>query len=217
MILDKKYYFFDLDGTLTESGEGILNSAKYALGVMGYPIPPEETLRKFIGPPLKDVFMSQYKMDEKTANEAVVAYRRYFTEKGIFENRLYDGIKELLEKMSQAGKKIILCTSKPEKYSLQILERFGIKDCFHFIAGAVMDGVRSRKPEIIGHIFDTLRLPKEECVMIGDTEYDVLGAKEFSITSVGVLYGYGTRESLEKAGADYLVENTHELSKLIFD
>ncbi len=215
--MDKKYYFFDLDGTLTESGEGILNSARYALGTMGYPIPPEETLRKFIGPPLKDVFMSQYGMDEPTADKAVATYRQYFAEKGIFENRLYDGIKELLEKMSKADKKIILCTSKPEKFSLQILERFEIKKYFHFIAGAVMDGVRARKPEIIGHIFDTLALPKDECVMIGDTEFDVLGAKQFSIASIGVSYGYGTRKSLENAGADYIVESPAGLSALIFD
>lgn len=214
--MDKKYYFFDLDGTLTESGEGILNSAKYALGVMGLPIPPEKTLRKFIGPPLKDVFLGQYGMSEKTADEAVVAYRKYFAERGIFENRLYNGIKELLEKMSRTDKKILLCTSKPEKYSLLILERFGIKEYFYFIAGAVMDGVRSKKPEIIAHIFNTLSLPKEECVMIGDTEYDIFGAKEFSITSVGVSYGYGTRNSLESAGADFIADSVEELSKLIF-
>ncbi len=215
--MDKKYYFFDLDGTLTESGEGILNSARYALSEMGYPIPPIEVLRKFIGPPLKDVFMSHYKMDEVAAEKAIGIYRRYFAEKGIFENALYDGIKELLEKMHSAGKKIILCTSKPEIYSVKILEHYGIKEYFHFIAGAVIDGVRAKKPEIIAHIFDSLDLPKEDCVMIGDTEYDILGAKQFSITSVGVLYGYGTRKSIEDAGADYVVESVDELSKLIFD
>lgn len=215
--MDKKYYFFDLDGTLTQSGEGILNSARYALTEMGYPLPAVEILKKFIGPPLKDVFMSQYGMDEEKAEEAIRIYRHYFAEKGIFENSLYDGIAELLERMSHNDKKIILCTSKPEIYSEKILEHFGIKKYFYFIAGAVMDGVRAKKPEIIAHIFDTLSLPKDECVMIGDTEYDVLGAKEFSIASIGVSYGYGTRESLENAGADYVVSSVGKLSKLIFD
>ena len=215
--MDKKYYFFDLDGTLTQSGEGILNSARYALTEMGYPLPAFEILKRFIGPPLKDAFMSQYGMDEEKAEEAIRIYRRYFDEKGIFENSLYDGIAELLERMSHTDKKILLCTSKPEIYSEKILEHFGIKKYFYFIAGAAMDGVRAKKPEIIAHIFDTLSLPKDECVMIGDTEYDVLGAKEFSITSIGVSYGYGTRESLENAGADYIVSSVGELSKLIFD
>ena len=215
--MNKKYCFFDLDGTLTESGEGIMNSARYALTTLGYPIPSEETLRSFIGPPLKEMFMSRYGMDESAAEETVRIYRTYFAEKGIFENKLYDGIKELLERFSQSDKMAIVCTSKPEKYTLQILDHFGIKDKFHFIAGAVLDGVRAKKPEIIAHILDTLKLPKEECVMIGDTEFDVLGAKEHGITSVGVLYGYGTPESLEKAGADYIVKDVSELSKLIFD
>lgn len=215
--MDKKYYLFDLDGTLTASGEGILNSARYALNKMEYPIPEQKILQKFIGPPLMDAFMSHCAMTKEVAAEAVFHYRTYFKEKGIFENSLYDGVKELLHDMQKAGKKIILCTSKPEVFSVQILKHYEIDKYFHFVAGAIMDGVRSKKTEIIAHILDTLKIPAKDSVMIGDTEFDILGAKQFSLTSVGVLYGYGSREGHEKAGADYIVKSVSELYDLIFN
>lgn len=210
------YILFDLDGTLTESAEGITNSVKYALEKYGISGVTTEELLKFIGPPLQDSFIEFYHFSEEDAIKAVAFYREYFSEKGIFENRVYDGIPELLGKLKQKGKKLFVATSKPEKFTNRILEHFDLAKYFDFVAGATMDNIRTKKADIIAYILE--HIPSEDfdkVIMIGDRHHDIEGAIANQIDSIGVLYGYGTKEELTKAGSTYIASSIEELENLI--
>lgn len=210
-----KYILFDLDGTLTEPAEGITNSIKYALEKCGISGVTTEELLKFIGPPLRDTFMEFYDFSEEDAEKAVAYYREYFSGKGIFENRVYDGIPELLDKLKQKGKKLLVATSKPEKFTNQILEHFDLAKYFEFVAGATMDNSRNKKADIIRYALEHIQEKDyDRVIMVGDRHYDIDGAIANHIDSVGVLYGYGTKEELTKAGATYIVSSVKELEKL---
>lgn len=143
---------FDLDGTITDSGSGIINSVKYALKKAGRKIPPEDELRKFIGPPLQEQFMKCCGIEEKEAAEMVVLYREYYQEEGIFDNRVYDGVMEMLKTLKEAGLTIVMATSKPEKFAKMIAEHFGFAKYFDLIGGACMDGARTKKQEVIQYV-----------------------------------------------------------------
>lgn len=143
---------FDLDGTITDSGSGIINSVKYALKKAGRKIPPEDELRKFIGPPLQEQFMKCCGIEEKEAAEMVALYREYYQEEGIFDNRIYDGVMEMLKTLKEAGLKIVMATSKPEKFAKMIAEHFGFAKYFDLIGGACMDGARTKKQEVIQYV-----------------------------------------------------------------
>ena len=210
-----KTLLFDLDGTLTDPGEGITNSVSYALRCFGITPPPREALYPFIGPPLVDSFRNFYGFSDADAHKAVDCYREYYRDRGIFENALYDGIPELLRDLHAAGYQILLATSKPEHFAIQILEHFGILPRFHHVAGALMDESRTKKNEVIAHALAISGANPAEALMIGDREYDVLGAKEFSIPTVGVLFGYGSREELETAGAAYIAPTVQALREYL--
>jgi len=209
-----KTLLFDLDGTLTDPGEGITNSVAYALRCFGIKPPIREALYPFIGPPLADSFQNFYGFSNEDALKAVECYRVYYREQGIFENALYPGIGELLRDLRQSGYQIILATSKPEQFAIQILEHFGILPYFHHVAGALMDA-RTKKSEVIAHALAISGAEAASALMIGDREYDVLGAKEFSIPAIGVLYGYGSREELEAAGAASIAESVQALREYL--
>ena len=145
---------FDLDGTITDSGSGIINSVKYALKKAGRKIPPEDELRKFIGPPLQEQFMKCCGIEEKEAAEMVALYREYYQEEGIFDNRVYDGVMEMLKTLKEAGLKIVMATSKPEKFAKMIAEHFGFAKYFDLIGGACMDGARTKKQEVIQYVLE---------------------------------------------------------------
>ena len=206
---------FDLDGTLTDSAPGITRSVAYALEKMGAePLPPEGRLR-FIGPPLKQSFRRYCSFDEARCEEAVRRYREYFTAGGMFENAVYPGVPEALAALRSDGLRLAVATSKPELYSRQIADRFGLTPCFEGVFGAAMDETRTDKAEVIRYALDSLGASPAEVLMVGDREHDVLGAKQAGLPCVGVLWGYGSREELAAAGAGALAETPEALPALI--
>ena len=207
---------FDLDGTLTDPGEGITNSVAYALGKYGIEVTDKKELYKFIGPPLKDSFMKYYGFSEEEAIKAIEYYREYFRDTGIFENKVYEGVEDMLSTIKESGRRIILATSKPEEFAVRILQHFGLKKYFNVVAGASMDSSRSKKGDVIAYAISLCDdFDKDKSIMIGDREHDMLGAKENGLKSLGVLYGYGSEEELKKAGADYIVSTPADILKLI--
>lgn len=207
-----KYALFDLDGTLTDPGEGITRSVQYALAKFGINVENGQELFCFIGPPLHESFEVYYGFSRPHAMKAVDYYREYYAVKGIFENLVYDGIRETLADLQAAGIKICLATSKPEYYAKQILEHFNLDGYFTAVAGSNMDGTRTKKAEVVERALTLLGNPDvRECVMIGDREHDVLGGKAHGLDTLGVLFGYGSREELERAGATYIAAKPAEI------
>lgn len=214
--MKKSYILFDLDGTLTDPKVGITKSVQHALKTYGIEEPDLEKLTPFIGPPLKDSFMKYYHFPEEQAREGIDRYREYFAGKGIFENQVYDGIPQMLQKLKDAGKCLLVATSKPELFAKQILEHFELDGYFDFIGGASMDEVRVRKGDVIAYVLDTMGIgDASQAVMVGDREHDVLGARENGMACVGVLFGYGGRQELESAGADKIAETVEELTEVL--
>jgi len=207
-----QYILFDLDGTLTDPAIGITNSIMYALNKYGIKINNRSELYCFIGPPLQKSFEKFFGFSVDEAKKAVEYYREYYRDKGIFENKVYDGIRELLQLIKERKKSVILATSKPEIFAKQILEHFQLSRYFDFIAGSELDGRRVNKDEVIRYALDSCSISDlSKAIMIGDREYDIIGAKKQGIKSIGVLYGYGNRSELENAGADYILESVAEL------
>lgn len=210
-----KYYFFDLDGTLSDPGIGITNAVMHALKAYGITVDDRSTLYPFIGPPLKESFMKYYDFSEDKAMEAIAHYREYFSTKGIFENDMYDKIPEILSELKKRGLSLVLATSKPDEFSVRILKHFGIFEYFDFVAASTMDEKRTSKAEVIAYALESLNITdKSEVLMIGDREHDIKGAKANGLKSAGVLYGYGDFDELTKAGADYIVETPKKLLEL---
>ena len=207
---------FDLDGTLTDPGEGITNSVVYALKKYGIHISDRTKLYKFIGPPLQESFEIFYGFPEEKAREAVAYNRKHYSKTGIFENKVYDGMEDALKKLKASGKKLVVATAKPELFANQILEHFHLSEYFSFVAGANMDGTRTKKDEVIAFALESCQITDcSNVVMVGDREHDVFGAAKFGIDAIGVLYGYGTKEELEGAGAAYLVETPGDICKVV--
>lgn len=207
---------FDLDGTLTDPGIGITNSVAYALKKFGIQVENRESLYKFIGPPLIDSFREFYGFDEEKANIGVKFYREYFSDKGIFENTVYDGIESLLKALKAANKKIILATSKPEIFAERILKHFGLEIYFDTIAGSTLDTERNTKSAVISYALELSNISDmSDTVMIGDRKHDIIGAKANNLKSIGVLYGYGDFDELSKSHADYIVASVGELKEFL--
>lgn len=210
--MDYKYYLFDLDGTLTDPGIGITNSVMYALEKFGIHVSDRETLYPFIGPPLVDSFRKYFGFDEKQALRAVEYYREYFRTDGIFENVVYEGVPEMLRELKSRGTIVALATSKPYEFSVSILDHFDLHQYFDFVGAATMDGRISRKADVIRHLLDSLGgIEKASVLMIGDRDQDIEGAKANDLQSAGVLWGYGSKDELTDAGADYLVSVPFEI------
>lgn len=209
---------FDLDGTVTDSGPGILNSIRYALAKHGLPVPSEDVLRTFIGPPLKEQFQAVCGLTEEESIRMVEAYREYYTDKGIFENSVYEGVPEMLGRLQEAGVRILMATAKPEDFARRIAEHFDFAKYFEFIGGACMDGRRTDKYEVIEYVLASRGISTEErkhTVMIGDRSHDMIGAEKAGLHSLGVLYGYGSREELEEAGAEMTAETPEKVCRLL--
>lgn len=207
---------FDLDGTLTDPGLGITNSVAYALKKRNINVTDRTSLYKFIGPPLQDSFSQFYGFSQDECMAAIEDYREYFRDKGIYENELYEGIEELLKELKDAEKKIILATSKPEEFAIRILKYSHIDKYFDFIAGATMDGTRSIKADVIRFALEQFGITDlSTTVMIGDRKYDILGAAQVGIDSIGVLYGYGDYQELKGADATYIAERVTDILPLI--
>ncbi len=213
-MLRYENYLFDLDGTLTDPGLGIQNSIRYALDKQGLPSLDEETLNLFVGPPLLDSFMRYCGVTEEEARILLSYYREYFTEKGIFENRLYVDTPELLSDLRDRGAHLFLASSKPEPFAKQILEHFGLLPLFEFVGGSTLDEQRTDKGDVIAYVLENTGIDPKKTVMIGDRKYDIAGGKRHGLDTVGVLFGYGAREELTESGATYLIADIDELLTL---
>lgn len=209
-------FFFDLDGTITDSSVGITNSVMYALRKFGIVETDRTKLYKFIGPPLTDSFQKYYGFSEEQSWKAIEYYREYYREKGIYENRVYEGFEETVKKMKQAGKRLVVATSKPEPFARIIMDYFHLSCYFDYIAGMELDGGRNTKAEVISYALEACGISdKSDILMVGDREHDVKGAKTVGIDCLGVLYGFGERKELEAAGADYIVESPEDILNYI--
>lgn len=208
-----KAILFDLDGTLTDSGEGIINCATLALEHFGLPVPDRETMRVFVGPPLDETFMKFGVPADKT-DEAIAVYRSRYTTVGKFENIPYPGVEKMLRSLKEHGHKLYVATSKPEKLSMEILEHFDLAKYFDLICGATLDGSRSKKADIITYLLEKAG-GAENAVMVGDTSYDVIGAKAHSMPCIGVSWGYGKVADMEEAGAIAIANTVDDLLYLL--
>ena len=208
-----KTILFDLDGTLTDSGEGIINCAGFALTHFGLPVPDRTTMRQFVGPPLRDTFI-KFGVPADKAEEAIAVYRSRYIPIGKFENFPYPGIRELLERLKSEGHRLYVATSKPEAMSIEILTKFELAKYFDRICGATLDGSREEKSQVIAYLLE--QTPEAtDVVMVGDTAFDVLGAKAHGIPAIGVSWGYGEVSDMEKAGAKAIAHSMEELYDLL--
>jgi phosphoglycolate phosphatase len=211
-----KYILMDLDGTITNPKTGITRSFQYALKAMDIFIDDLDSLKKHIGPPLKSSFLECYGFDDNKADLAVKKYREYYNEFGLYENEMYEGMESVLKGLQDAGKLLIVATSKPELIARKILEHFHLDHYFLDICGAAPDDSHSKKDEVIQYALSKNQIADlSEVVMVGDRKYDIEGAKIVGISSVGVLYGFGDREELEMAGADKIAASTNELYDIL--
>ena len=209
---------FDLGGTVTDSGPGILNSVRYALEKAGMRSADEEELRSFIGPPLHEQFQRFCGITAEQAKKMVSLYREYYTEKGIFENRVYDGVIPVLGRLKERGCRILLATSKPEKFARIIAQHFGFVQYFDFIGGANLDGSRTEKQEVIEYVLSECGAEcRSDVLMIGDRRYDIEGARRAGVHSMGVLYGYGSRAEIEEAEPDFIAETPDEIAGIVLE
>ncbi|MBQ4354525.1 MAG: HAD family hydrolase [Clostridia bacterium] len=223
----KKAVFFDLDGTLTDPALGITNSILYALEKMGLGQPPREELYCFIGPPLLSAFQEYFGMTKEQAEEAIVRYREYFSVKGLLENAPYKGVDTMLAALKDAGYALFVATSKPEQFAVQILEHFGLAQYFDRICGASMDASRNTKTAVLEYLLSETGAVSASAAdgagdsaitviaMVGDRHHDIEGAKNVGIPSVGVLWGYGSAEELQAAGADYTASSMEHLVEIL--
>ena len=211
----KTYLFFDLDGTLTDPELGITTCVQYALASFGIDVADRKLLRPFIGPPLKESFMHYYGLSEADADSAIAKYRERFSSIGLYENKVYQGIPEVLSLLSSRGQILCVSTSKPTCYAQQILEHFQLLDYFTHICGSNLDGSRVKKGEVIAYTLEQCGNPAPcQVKMIGDRKHDILGARQNQLSSIGVLYGYGSAEELQNAGADALAKTPQDLELL---
>ncbi|PGU04077.1 MULTISPECIES: HAD family hydrolase [Bacillus cereus group] len=205
-------FLFDLDGTLTDPKEGIINSVLYALEKMGIEEGNISELDAFIGPPIQQSFANRYNMSEIEVEKAVYYFREYLKQSGLLENKVYDGIPNLLQELKDGGNHLFVATSKPTIFAKQVLDHFQLTGYFEDIVGSNLDGTRIKKEEIIAHILQTNEgLKKEEMVMIGDRKHDIIGANHNGIASIGVLYGYGSETELTEVKATHIVKDIEEL------
>ena len=211
---------FDLDGTLTDPKEGITKSVRHALNHYGIQVDDLDNLTPFIGPPLTDSYKKYYGFSDEQAWEGVLVYREYFSERGWHENKEYPGIKEMLDALKAAGKVLLVATSKPEVFARKILEDFGMAGYFDFIGGADMGETRVRKADVIRYVLEQYGLDASpetlaRCVMVGDREHDVLGARECGMDCVGVLYRYGDRREMDGCRPAWTADTVDELKDLL--
>ena len=211
---------FDLDGTLTDSAPGILNGIRLALDHMGVDPPADDVMRTFLGPPLADTFGGHFGMTPTDVDRAIATYREHYHDSGLFENRVYDGIPELLTVLGSTGVTLAVATSKPTYSATRILEHFDLAQHFAFIGGAELDGSRHHKADVIAHTLHALAdlgrdTSPDRTVMVGDRSHDVIGARTHGIDCIGVLWGYGSATELTAAGATALAASPGALPPLV--
>ena len=211
--MTKKAVFFDLDGTLTDSGEGIMNCATLALEHFGLPVPDREQMRVFVGPPLDQTFIKFGVPADKT-DEAIKVFRSRYTTVGKFENFPYPGVADMLQSLKSQGHRLFVATSKPEVMANEVLRHFDLDGYFEQIAGATLDGSRSHKADVITYLLG-LTGDVGQTLMVGDTAFDVIGAAAHGIPTIGVSWGYGEVAAMEQAGAVAIAHSMDEMVALL--
>ena len=204
---------FDFDGTVFDTGEGIMKSVRYAAEAFGYQEPDLEALRCFVGPPLRGQFMKRYGVDAGTAEKMVAKYRERYSVKGLGECSVYPGVPELVRELRSMGKNVAIATGKPTAFTVSILERAGYGELFDAVLGSEFDGTRSKKSEVIAELLE--KYGRDGAAMIGDRDNDLLGAKECGIPCIGVAWGYAGPGELLKVGAISLAETVDELRNIL--
>jgi phosphoglycolate phosphatase len=202
--------FFDLDGTLTDPKPGITRSIQYALEKLGHPVPSEDELIWCIGPPLH-ASLKKLVGTDALADQALLLYRKRFADIGLFENEAFPGIEDTLSALASSGRRMFIATSKPAVYAERIVDHFGLKPYFERVFGSELDGTRTDKIDLLRHALETAKVDPRQAIMIGDRGHDMIGARNNKMTAIGVLYGYGSREELEGAGAHRICETHREL------
>lgn len=211
--MERKAVLFDLDGTLTDSGEGIMNCVQLTLNHFGIPVERRDDLRVFVGPPLRETF-PKFGIPEAEVEHAIEVYRSRYNTVGIFENEPYPGVRELLQTLKERGFRLFVATSKPEVSALRVLDRFELSQYFEEIAGATWDGSRDSKEAVIAYLLEKIG-DVDQAVMVGDTRYDVAGASAHGIPTIGVSWGYGTVDELLHAGAAAIADTAEALLTLL--
>lgn len=211
-----KHIIFDLDGTLSDPREGVYNAYHYAAAKLKLKVPDVDILATLIGPPLQKGFADVFGLQGKEIDEAVAAFREYYGDRGLFENTLFEGIKELLEEITQTGTPVYVATSKYEAYAKRVLENFGILRYFKDVAGADYSGYHATKTGLVAGLLlrNGIRNP-EEVVVVGDTHYDINAAADLELDSIGVSYGFSSFEQIEKINPDYIAQTVSELRRLL--
>ena len=213
-----KYHniIFDLDGTLINSGPGIIHAVQYALKKYGINETNITVLKSFVGPPLNQQFINCYNFSHEQSLEAVKYFREYYTDKGILENEVYEQIPALLKTLAENGLKLLIASSKPEKFVKNILSQHDLLKYFAFAGGSLLDGSRINKDDVLAYVLKQMQIiDLNDCIMVGDRKYDVIGAKKFNLKCVGVTYGYGSLEELKDINADFIIDKPLELLSII--
>lgn len=211
-----KNIFLDLDGTITDSGNAIMTCAKYALDKMCCAYEPEEKLRRFVGPSLMDSFEHLYGMSEEQAAEATRIFRSLYVDNKMYDVTVYPGIPELLAKCRDAGLKTFVVTSKVQEYAGRIMEKVGLLDYFTGIIGPDPQDFSSDKSRLINRAVKDYSLEKSECVMVGDTRFDIEGAVKAGVDSIAVTYGYGNPAEMQMVHPTYKADNAEEIENILF-
>lgn len=212
--LKQNIILFDLDGTLTDSADGIIRACQYMQEKMGMEIWNSEDLQFIVGPPLMQTFTKDFGMDTETAEKALVTYREYYTTKGLFENKVYPGVPEMLAELKKKGKRMAVATSKKESMAVTILDHFGIADYFEVIAGDARHIGRDTKAKVIDYVLQTMQAEKADVIMVGDRKFDIEGAHALGIPCIAVEYGYGNREEFEAYDADFIAATAGDVANL---
>lgn len=217
MAKEREVVLFDLDGTLTDAGPGILNCIDYALQAQGIDTPDHAAMRSYLGPPLAVTFRDHFGMNDQQITQAIEKYRERYHDVGLFENSVYPGIPELLRTLRESDIRLVTATSKPEYSATRILQHFELDQYFEFIGAAALDGTRDSKSLVIHHTLTSTNTHPDthRMVMVGDRHHDILGAREHGIDTIGVLWGYGDRAELEDAGAIEMVNTPQQLADLL--
>lgn len=209
---------FDLDGTLTDPGLGITNSILYAMEQLGMALPPREALYQFIGPPLLEEFQKVFGVSRETSETMLRHFRVYFADRGIYENSVYPGIPEMLNRLRAAGCRLILATSKPEMFAEQVLAHFDLLPAFSAVCGSDIDETRTAKDAVIAYALASASVGElSRTIMVGDRRHDMVGGKANGLATMGVLYGYGSREELTQSGADFLAPSVEDVAEMLLN
>lgn len=210
-----KAVFIDLDGTITESGEGCMNAVRYMFEKAGYEEHDEARIRAFVGPPVKMHLIDAYGFSEEHAAKIYLYFREYYLSKGVYESRLYDGIEDALRAIRESGRALYVATSKPEDLALSILERYGLMGYFDAVFGAHHEEGIFDKTQVLENAMRRLGGVPDGSIMVGDRSHDMLGGRAVGIDTAGVLYGYGDRDELMDCSPDFLVDTTADLADLL--